>query len=192
MVAFSQSSSTLTCLLLPGIPKRLSGNNRRKKRPNREPIQVCILSVCCTPQLRESTLESTAVGQADSTTVCFPDAQYSHSNIADVTIPKQRKGISQVWPWLKFPQGVVLNYLCCRHNICVVGFFFLKAHSQRWTCALGQGLMWHTFLQIANVWVQQFLNASTECKIKVRHTITTHTQQFHKHQCRMEVTHHNK
>lgn len=36
-----------------------------KKGWNREPIQVCILSLCFTPQLSECTLEFTAVGQAD-------------------------------------------------------------------------------------------------------------------------------
>lgn len=36
-------------------------------------------------QWRESTLELPAVGQAASTLDYFPDAEYSHSNIADVT-----------------------------------------------------------------------------------------------------------
>lgn len=48
-------------------------------------------SVCFTPQLRESSLEFTDVGQADATLDHYPDAEYSHSNIADVFILQKKE-----------------------------------------------------------------------------------------------------
>lgn len=59
---------------------------KKEKARNRESIQVCIPSVCFRPQLRESTLQLAAVGQAASTLDCFPDAEYSHSSTTDVGI----------------------------------------------------------------------------------------------------------
>lgn len=46
-------------------------------------------------QLRESTLELPAVGQAASTLDYFPDAEYSHSNIADGTILPKKKRLGE-------------------------------------------------------------------------------------------------
>lgn len=46
-------------------------------------------------QLRESTLELPAVGQAASTLDYFPDAEYSHSNTADVTILQRKKCLAE-------------------------------------------------------------------------------------------------